>query len=121
MRWAAKLHDYDELSMNYCNCMILYEQFVDHSDNLIMSPLRCLAVRYMLRGIHITGTKAGDRVTHEMDCTLQWYAVVCCCFAQTAQSCSQRTFAPQQVETIQNEIGKTGKKSWTQLSHPSPE
>jgi len=41
-------------------------------------------------------------------------------FAQTAQSCS-RTFAPQQVETIQNEIGKTGKKSLTQLSHPSPE
>ena len=32
--WGGlQLHDYDELSMNYCNCMILYEQFVDHSDN----------------------------------------------------------------------------------------
>ena len=75
--WGGlQLHDYDELSMNYCNCMILYEQFVDHSDNEPWKTMFSPSLHAFF-GIHITSTKAGDRVTHEMDCTLQWYAVVC--------------------------------------------
>lgn len=118
--WGGlQLHDYDELSMNYCNCMILYEQFVDHSDHEPFTMFSRLLHAFL-----------GD--SHQR--YESWWSghtwnglystVVCCClllFAQTAQSCRQRIFAPQQVETIQNEIGKTGKKSLTQLSHPSPE
>ena len=85
---------------------------------LIMSPeKRCLALRYMLF-LGFTSPVQKLVIGSHMKWTVLYSGMLL--FAQTAQSCS-RTFAPQQVETIQNEIGKTGKKSLTQLSHPSPE
>ena len=118
--WGGlQLHDYDELSMNYrWTTAIVWSCMNNLSIILIMSPLRCLAVCYMLFwGIHISGTKAGDRVTHEMDCTLQWYAVVCpnSPVLQAENLCTSASGNDPKWNW------KTGKKSLTQLSHPSPE
>ena len=109
------------ITMNYrWTTVIVWSCMNNLSIILIMSPLRCLAVRYMLRGIHRYESWWSGHTWNGLYSTAVC-CMVCCCFAQTALSCSQRTFSPQQVEAIQNEIGKTGKKSLTQLSHPSPE
>lgn len=120
--WGGlQLHDYDELSMNYrWTTAIVWSCMNNLSIILIMSPLRCLAVCYMLFwGIHISGTKAGDRVTHEMDCTLQWYAVVCCCLPKQPSLAGRESLHLSKWKRSKMKLEKQGRNPWPSFHIPA--